>query len=80
MLRIINNNPKNKTIHQIPPLSKTHAECKKFRSFPKIVQEKAEDAHPTKIAPTNRIKPKVNSSHLFIVILQNIPNLKIFLF
>jgi len=78
ILNIINNNPKIKTIHQALPLSKSHAACKKFKSFPKIVQENAEDAHPITIAPTNNINPRNSSSHLFIVILIEKINLKRF--
>jgi len=51
---------------KIPPLKRIHAECKRFKSFPRIVQEYAEDAHPIKIIPIIIINPSNNSTHLFM--------------
>ena len=54
------------TSQKIPPLRKSHPACKKSKSFPKRVQEYAEEAHAIKITIIKRVNPPESSSHLFM--------------
>ena len=75
---MIRNNPSKITSQKILPLNTTHAECKKFKSFPNNVHWYADEIHAIKIAPRRRTNPTKSSSHLFIVFLFIVFSLKRF--